>query len=110
MMEVLIVIVFYLGEVFDGLSGCIIFGVLVCIVDFEGKEVKLYNMLGELFVKGFQIVMGYYKCEKVMREIFLVDGWFWIGDEVEIRCYFKIGDFYLFVVDRMKELIKVFGY
>jgi acyl-CoA synthetase (AMP-forming)/AMP-acid ligase II len=110
MTEAPTVIASHPGEVLDGSSGCIIPGVSARIVDSEGKEVKSHNTPGELFVKGPQIAMGYYKREKATRETFSADGWLRTGDEVEIRRHPKTGDPHLFVVDRTKELIKVSGY
>ncbi|KAL5494986.1 hypothetical protein ACEPAI_448 [Sanghuangporus weigelae] len=63
-----------------------------------------YEEEGEIEVKGPQLALGYTNDEKATRETF-VDGWLRTGDEVKFA---KNGD--LFIVDRLKELIKVRGY
>lgn len=109
MTEAPTVIASHPGEVYDGSSGCIIPGLQIRIVDSDGKQVTEPNKRGELFVKGPQIAMGYYKKEKATRETF-ADGWLRTGDEVELRLHPKTKDAHLFVVDRVKELIKVSGF
>lgn len=109
MTEAPTVIASHPGDVFDGSSGCIIPGLQIRIVDSDGNEVTEMNKRGELFVKGPQIAMGYYKNEKTTRETFR-DGWLRTGDEVELKAHPKTGDAHIFVVDRVKELIKVSGF
>ncbi|KAH9950863.1 phenylacetyl-CoA ligase [Amylocystis lapponica] len=59
---------------------------------------------GELWLKGPQVAMGYYKNEQATEETF-IDGWMRSGDEVVIH---ENGD--IFVTDRIKEFIKVKGF
>lgn len=96
-------------EVFDGSSGCIIPGLEMKIMDSDGKEVRELNKGGELFVKGPNIALGYYKNEEATRETF-ADGWLRTGDKVEVRLHPKTKDPHLFIVDRLKEFIKVSGF
>jgi acyl-CoA synthetase (AMP-forming)/AMP-acid ligase II len=110
MTEAPTVIASHPGEVFDGSCGCIIPGVQIRVIDSEGKEVTSLHKPGELFIRGPQVAMGYYKREQATRETFSKEGWLRTGDEVEIRLHPKTGDPHLFVVDRTKELIKVSGY
>lgn len=95
--------------VYDGSSGCIVPGLEIKILDLEGNEVREPNKRGELHVKGPNVTLGYYKNEKATRETF-ADGWLRTGDEVELRLHPETKDPHLFVVDRVKELIKVSGF
>lgn len=97
-------------EVCDGSSGCIVPGLDIKIVDADGHDVSdRVNKRGELFVRGPNVTLGYYRNEKATRETF-GDGWLRTGDEVELRLHPETKDPHLFVVDRVKELIKVSGF
>lgn len=63
------------------------------------------NQIGELYVKGPQVMRGYHDNQKATEESFSPDGWLKSGDMVY---YDEEGYFY--VTDRIKELIKVKGY
>ncbi|CAD6887216.1 unnamed protein product [Tilletia laevis] len=60
---------------------------------------------GELWVRGPQVSMGYLENEKETSQSYLPGGWFRTGDEVVLQAAGLI-----FVVDRLKEMIKVKGY
>lgn len=60
------------------------------------------NQLGELIVRGPQIMKGY--LNRPEENIF-IDGWLKTGDMM----YYN-EDGFLFITDRLKELIKVKGY
>lgn len=60
------------------------------------------NEMGELLVRGPQVMKGYYN--RPEENVFL-DGWFRTGDMV----YYNDQGF-LFITDRLKELIKVKGF
>ncbi|KAI5456050.1 hypothetical protein BGZ63DRAFT_367946 [Mariannaea sp. PMI_226] len=96
-------------EVYDGSSGCIVPGLQIRIVDSEGHDVEETNKRGELLVNGPNVTLGYFKNEKATKETFQ-DGWLRTGDEVEVRLHPKTKDAHLFIVDRVKELIKVNGF
>ncbi|CAM1511860.1 Fc.00g093730.m01.CDS01 [Cosmosporella sp. VM-42] len=96
-------------EVYDGSSGCIVPGLEIRIIDADGHDVEEPNKRGELLVKGPNVALGYYKNEKATRETFR-DGWLRTGDEVELRLHPETKDAHLFIVDRVKELIKVNGF
>ncbi|ETS60665.1 hypothetical protein PaG_04561 [Moesziomyces aphidis] len=74
------------------------------VVNSEGKEVG-YDELGELWLRGPQITLGYTNNEKATRETYVEGGWLRSGDEVKID---RNGD--VFFIDRLKELIKVKGF
>ncbi|KAL3460846.1 hypothetical protein BJX64DRAFT_278274 [Aspergillus heterothallicus] len=90
-----------------GSSGWLVPGVEVRIVTPEGKEVTEYNTPGELWVKSPSVVLGYLNNEKATKETF-GDGWMHTGDEAVIRKSPK-GFEHVYIVDRIKELIKVKG-
>lgn len=60
---------------------------------------------GELVLHGPQIMKGYYKNQKATDEMIGPDGWLRTGD---VAYYDEDGAFY--IVDRLKELIKVKGF
>lgn len=74
------------------------------VANSEGKQVGYYE-LGELWLRGPQITLGYTNNEQATKETFLPGGWLRSGDEVKIN---KDGD--VFFNDRLKELIKVKGF
>lgn len=58
-----------------------------------------------LVFKVFEMFVGYFKNEEVINEVIDKEGWFYIGDLV----YFNY-EGYLFIFDRIKELIKCNGF
>jgi 4-coumarate--CoA ligase len=59
---------------------------------------------GEIWVRGPNIMKGYWRNEKATKETLTPEGWMKTGD----ICYVD-EDNYFFIVDRKKELIKVKG-
>jgi acyl-CoA synthetase (AMP-forming)/AMP-acid ligase II len=92
-------------DVWLGSSGCFIPGVEARLVSPDGKEITEYNTPGELVVRSPSVVLGYLDDEKATNETFK-DGWVYTGDEVMIRLSPKNTE-HVFIVDRIKELIKV---
>lgn len=60
---------------------------------------------GELWIKGPQVMQGYLNNEKATAETLTSDGWLKTGDIAYID-----EDGYMFIVDRLKELIKFKGF
>lgn len=82
------------------------------LVSAEGNEITDYDQPGELLVKSPAVVLGYLNNDKANRETFVWDGqgsrWMRTGDEAVIRKA-PSGTEHVFIVDRIKELIKVKG-
>ncbi|KAK4938912.1 hypothetical protein LTR10_020735 [Elasticomyces elasticus] len=98
-------------DIWFGSSGCLVPGIEAKVMSIEGNEITGYNQRGELLVKSPSVVLGYLKNEKATSETFvdMPEGRFMrTGDEVEIRVSPK-GNEHVWVVDRIKELIKVKG-
>ncbi|NLR90280.1 AMP-binding protein [Flammeovirga agarivorans] len=76
----------------------------VKIMDESGVEVAI-GEVGELCVKGPQVMKGYWKREKETEETFFDNGWLRTGDiaTMDHHGYFKI-------VDRKKDMILVSGF
>ncbi|KAE8265224.1 hypothetical protein A4X09_0g6716 [Tilletia walkeri] len=87
-----------------GSAGVILSNTQVRIMRPDGTDAAA-DEPGELYVRGPQVSMGYLNNEKETRQSYLPGGWFRTGDEVVLR-----GGDLIFVVDRLKEMIKVKGY
>ncbi|XP_031271758.1 4-coumarate--CoA ligase-like 9 [Pistacia vera] len=75
------------------------------IVDPATGEALPPGQKGELWLRGITIMKGYIGDDKATAEAFSPDGWLKTGD----LCYFD-SDGFLFIVDRLKELIKYKAY
>ncbi|XP_044477458.1 4-coumarate--CoA ligase-like 9 isoform X2 [Mangifera indica] len=75
------------------------------IVDPATGEALPPDEKGELWLRGITIMKGYVGDDKATAETFSPDGWLKTGD----LCYFDSHGF-LFIVDRLKELIKYKAY
>ncbi len=75
------------------------------IVSIEGNEITGYDQPGELVIKSPSVVLGYLNNDQANKETFQ-DGWMRTGDEAIVRKG-PNGNDHFFIVDRIKELIKV---
>ncbi|KAK9740106.1 hypothetical protein RND81_03G011700 [Saponaria officinalis] len=75
------------------------------IVDPESGVALGVNQTGELWLRGPTVMKGYFKNPEATASTLTSDGWLKTGD----ICYID-EDGHLFVVDRLKELIKYKGY
>ena len=87
-----------------GSIGTPIEGVEMKLIDDDGKEVD-DGEIGEIAIRGHNIMKGYYNREDATKESIDSDGWFKSGDMAK-----KDDDGYYFIVDRKKELIIRGGY
>ncbi|KAF4628656.1 hypothetical protein G7Y89_g9495 [Cudoniella acicularis] len=100
-------------DIWFGSSGILLPGINAKLVSLEGAEITGYDQPGELVVQSPSVVLGYLKNGKANKETFIddTDGkgrWMRTGDEAVIRKSVS-GDEHIFIVDRIKELIKVKG-
>ncbi|XP_020107278.1 4-coumarate--CoA ligase-like 7 [Ananas comosus] len=88
-----------------GSVGRLVWGCEAKIVD-SGTGIALPpGARGELWIRGPLIMQGYIGDERSTSEILNSEGWFKTGD----LCYID-DDGFLFILDRLKELIKYKGY
>ena len=74
------------------------------IVDIEtGKREMEIDQIGELVIRGPQVMQGYYKNEAETENV-IRNGWLYTGDIAKMD-----SEGYFFLVDRKKSLIKVNG-
>lgn len=78
------------------------FGVTVKVVDADGHEVPRHTV-GEVVVRGANVMAGYWNRPDETRAA-LRDGWLHTGDGA-----YMDDDGYLFIVDRMKDMIVTGG-
>ncbi len=76
-------------------------GIEVRITDSHGEAMPAGDEhVGEVQVRGANIMLGYYKQPDATQEVISTDGWFSTGD-----LGYKDEDGYLFIVGRKKEMI-----
>ncbi|MCJ1389058.1 hypothetical protein MMC18_001912 [Xylographa bjoerkii] len=90
-----------------GSSGSLLPGVEARLVTIEGTDIEGYDQPGELLLRSPSVTLGYLKNDIATRETFQ-DGWMRTGDEAVVRKSPK-GNEHIWIVDRLKELIKVKG-
>lgn len=74
-----------------------------CRIVVDGRDAGP-GEAGELWVRGPQVMAGYHNRPEATAEV-LVDGWLKTGDLAEVD-----GEGWVFIRDRLKELIKVKGF
>ena len=93
----------YNQAAYDGTIGIPAPSTDVKIMREDGSEADIGES-GEMWVKGPQVMLGYYKCPEATEEV-LKDGWFATGDiaMMDDKGFFTI-------VDRKKDMIIVSGF
>ena len=87
-----------------GSIGTPIEGVEMKVVDDEGNDVD-QGEVGEIVIRGHNVMKGYWNREDATEEVMTEDGWFRSGDMAKID-----EDGYFFIVDRKKDMIIRGGY
>ena len=90
-----------------GSIGTPIEGVEMKVVDDDGNDVEGTGeeAVGEIAIKGHNIMKGYWGKEDATKEVLDDDGWFRTGDMAYVD-----DDGYFFIVDRKKDMIIRGGY
>jgi long-chain acyl-CoA synthetase len=91
------------GEVRFGSVGRALAGVEIRLVNADGEA--LVGDVGEIWVRGDNIFVGYYDDDAATASVFTEDGWLRTGDMATTD-----DDGYLYLVDRSKDLIIVSGF
>ncbi|GAB5498315.1 MAG: long-chain-fatty-acid--CoA ligase FadD1 [Pseudohongiellaceae bacterium] len=92
------------GKVKHGTVGPLVPETEARLVDENGQDVESGER-GELWVRGPQVMLGYWQNAKANREILTDDGWLKTGDYAEID-----DENYIRIVDRKKDMILVSGF
>jgi long-chain acyl-CoA synthetase len=87
-----------------GSIGTPIEGVEMKVVDDDGNEVP-QGEVGEIAIRGHNVMKGYWNRPDATAEVMSEDGWFRTGDMARVD-----EDGYFFIVDRKKEMIIRGGY
>ena len=91
------------GEERQGSCGKLLAGTEVRLVDEEGNDVA-QGEVGEVWVRGGQVMLGYWKNPKATAETLDEHGWLHTGDVGKVD-----EDGYYYIVNRIKELIISMG-
>ena len=86
-----------------GSAGPIIPDIKARFVDSEGNDVPK-GQEGELIIKGDNVMLGYWNMPEATKEAIDKDGWLHTGDIAKID-----EDGYVFIVNRLKEMIISMG-
>lgn len=89
-----------------GTCGHLFPGCKARLIDEQGGEIMEHGKPGELLIRSPSVFLGYLDNDVATKEAFTEDGWLRTGDLVEFRKSEK-GHNHLFVIDRIKEMIKV---
>lgn len=92
------------GQGRAGASGVTVSNTECRIVDLEGKDLGI-DEDGELWIRGPQVMKGYLNNEEATAATIDEDGWLHTGDVAHFD-----SDGYIYIVDRIKELIKYKGF
>ena len=91
-------------EAYNGSIGLPVPSTEVCVRDEQGHTLGL-NQPGELFVRGPQVMKGYWQRPEDTKAVLDADGWLATGDIAEID---EQG--FVRIVDRKKDMILVSGF
>ncbi|MBQ6131289.1 MAG: AMP-binding protein [Selenomonadaceae bacterium] len=91
------------GEERQGSCGKLLAGTEVRLVDEDGNDVPP-GEVGEVLVRGGQVMLGYWNNPKATAETLDKDGWLHTGDVGKVDA-----DGYYYIVSRIKEMIISMG-
>ena len=92
------------GQGKSGSSGVTVSNTECRIVDLEGNDLGV-DEDGELWIRGPQVMKGYLNNDEATAETIDADGWLHTGDVAHFD-----SDGHIYIVDRIKELIKFKGF
>ena len=92
------------GRVLAGTVGFALPDTELCTAN-EAGEILASGERGELWIRGPQVMLGYWEKEQATREAITPEGWFKSGDYAEID-----SEGYVRIVDRKKDMILVSGF
>jgi len=92
------------GKVKQGTVGPLVPETEARVVNEEGTEVE-QGEKGEMWVRGPQVMLGYWNRPEATNEVMDAEGWFKTGDYVQVDT-----DGYYSIVDRKKDMILVSGF
>jgi len=92
------------GRIHPGTVGCPVPGTEIKVIDAEGQELPS-GEIGELCVRGPQVMRGYWQQPEATAAVLDADGWLRTGDMAIIQ-----PDNYVRIVDRKKDMIVVSGF
>jgi long-subunit acyl-CoA synthetase (AMP-forming) len=93
-------------DIWHGSSGSLLPDFRLRIVGPDGEDIEELKKPGELLFKSPTIFAGYLGDDEANRSAFDADGWLRTGD-VGLMKMGRNGAEHLFIVDRIKDMIKV---
>ena len=92
-------------DIWIGSSGIPLDGIQCRLISEDGHDINDWNQPGELLIRSPALTLGYLDNDQATQEAFR-DGWLHTGDVAIIKKSRK-GNYHLFIVDRLKDLLKV---
>ena len=92
------------GQIKFGTVGPLVPETEMRVVSDEGEDVTK-GKRGELWIRGPQVMLGYWQKDEANKETITEDGWLKTGDYVEVTA-----DDCITIVDRKKDMILVSGF
>lgn len=97
------------SDILAGSSGTLLPRIEARLVAADGQEVTAFDTVGELCIRSPSVVEGYVGDDAANQATFTPDGWLRTGDVAVFRQSPASGEAHLCIVDRMKDMIKVYG-
>ncbi|TPX08638.1 uncharacterized protein E0L32_009827 [Thyridium curvatum] len=95
------------NDIWIGSSGIPLDGVQCRLISEDGQDIDDWSRPGELLLKSPALALGYLENEQATQQTF-IDGWLHTGDVAVIK-QSRRGNYHIFIVDRLKDLLKVKG-